>query len=210
MRKMASCIVLAAVIGLAGLVSADGGMGSTFGCLTTASSLGQGRGNFGGGVGLADATSAFGTFSYGLSRYTDGRLHLGIYDADFGTKVSFGADFKWQFMSAGQGQGQPLDMGLGGLLEYIDAGGGSVLEVGAQIIGSHPYAISGGSTLTPYGRLNIRVESASASGHGSHSDLRFGLNGGVAWEATKTITLFGEVQFDGNDGLFLGVDFNVM
>ena len=40
--------------------------------------------------------------------------------------------------------------------------------------------------------------------------MKFGLNMGVAWEWTKSTTFYGEIQLDGNDGLFLGFDFDVM
>jgi hypothetical protein len=37
-----------------------------------------------------------------------------------------------------------------------------------------------------------------------------GLNGGVQWQMTSTVALYTEFQIDGNDGIFLGIDFGVM
>jgi hypothetical protein len=204
-------IVAALCIGLAGHSIADAAVGSAFGNLTTAKTLGQGIGNFGAGVGIADATSAFGSFTYGLSRFTDGRLRLGLWDAGAGssTRIAFGADFKWQFWTAGAGRREPFDMSFGGGFEFVDAGPISVFQFGGNVVGSYPFKMSNGSTLSPYGRFNVRVESLSGS-QTSNTDLCFGLNGGVSWAATRNVTIFGEFQFDGNDGVFFGLDFNVM
>lgn len=205
-------IVALLVLGFALSASADWAAGSSFGCLTTATSLGQGRGTFGGGVGIADGTCAFGTFKYGLSKFTDGRLKLGIRDeggaAD--AEITFGADFKWQFWNVGQGRREPLDMALGGFFEFVDAGGVSVFQFGGQLFGSYPFRLSGGGTLSPYGRFNIRMESLSGDRGGSDTNLEFGLNGGVAWKATPTVEFYTEFQVDGNDGVFIGIDFSVM
>jgi hypothetical protein len=44
----------------------------------------------------------------------------------------------------------------------------------------------------------------------SNSDIKFGLNGGVAWDLTRLMRLYGEFQLDGNDGVFFGIEFGVM
>ncbi len=212
---MKKAILATALIVLVASHAFADGYGSAFGALTTAQSLGQGRGNLGLGVGIADATSFFGTFTYGLSKYVDGRLKIGLRD-DVDTKVTLGADFKWQFWNVGEGSRAPFDGALGGFFEFADLGPVSVFQVGAQFLGSYPFHLSRGGTISPYGKFNIRVESASfdlppgVTGDNSHSDLRVGLNGGVKWTATPTIDLYGEFQIDGNDGVFFGVDFNVM
>ncbi len=182
------------VIALGANASAVGANGSAFGNMTTATTLGQGVGNFGGGVGIADATSAFATFTYGLSKYTDGRLKLGLLNEFSTTRLTFGADFKWQFWTAGAGRREPFDMAFGGAFEYVDLHGYSVFQIGGNIIGSYPFRMGNGSTLSPYGRFNIRVEAASGT-NVSSSNLDFGLNTGVAWAATKTVTFYGELQY---------------
>jgi len=188
-------------------------VGSAFGALSTAEALGQGKANLGAGVGIADATSAFGQLTYGLSKYVDGRLKLGLRD-DQDTKLALGGDFKWQFISSDQTNRKPVDMAVGGFFEYTDFGGLSAFQVGGQFFGSRSFKMSNGSSLIPYGRFNVRLEALSwdSNGPGDDSDtkLRFGLNAGCSWKMTPTIDLFGEFQLDGNDGVLFGIDFNVM
>ncbi len=195
-------------------VMADRSAGSVFGTFTTAKALGQGSGVFGGGVGIADATSVVGWFGYGMSDYIDGRLKLGLVDNDGGdTEISLGADFKYQFWSVEGTVANPIDMAVGGFIEYVDYGAASIFQIGGNVIGSYPFLLQNGTTLSPYGRFNVRLESWSLDvppSSDSDSELEFGLNGGVAWQVSPTVTLYGEFQFDGNDGIFLGIDFSVL
>jgi len=190
--------------------------GSTFGNFATGRTSDQGRGAFGFGAGIAKYTSVVGWFSYGLSQYTDGRLKLSLVDADEDSdniEIAFGADFKYQFWSVNGAVPNPLDMALGGFLEYADYGLKSALQVGGQIIGSYPFTLQNGTILSPYGRFNVRLEDRSEEfkeGEKSESDLEFGLNGGVAWQVSPTVNVYGEFQIDGNDGIFLGIDFSVL
>jgi hypothetical protein len=104
------------------------------------------------------------------------------------------------------------------LFEYVSGDFISVLQLGGFALGSYPFVLSNGSTLSPYGRLNLRMENLSVDWPGgtppglddSESNLEFGLHAGVAWKFGSTATAYGEFQLDGNDGLFLGLDFNVM
>jgi len=208
-------IAVAAVCLVSASVQAEA-VGSMFGNLSSARTIGQGRGNFGGGVGIADATSVFGRFTYGTSQYSELRLKLGIVDDEgIDAELGLGADFQYHFMEVQRdSQGRvttPLDMAGGALFEWVDLGPVSVLQLGAFITASHPFAMQNGSTLSPYGRLNVRIESVSYDGPlDNQTDLRFGFHGGVKWAVTNLIDLYGEFQLDGNDGLFLGIDFNVM
>ena len=192
-------------------------VGSAFGTLTTAKAMGQGKGDFGFGVGIADATSFVGSFSYGLSEYTDGRIKLGIVDADGSdTKLTIGADFKWQFWNVGPQSTNPFDMAVGGFFEYVDYDILSVVQIGGQVIGSYPVALKNGGSIEPYGRFNVRLEAlsldlpANSRLDDSESNLEVGLAGGVKWSATETVGLFGEFQIDGNDGVFFGISLNVL
>ncbi len=210
MRSVA-IIVTAAMTGLTVCsAAADETAGSAFGNLQTASAIGQGRGDFGMGVGVTgDATSFVGWFQYGLAPYIDGRLKLGIIDPDGGdAEVTFGTDFKYQIWEVTSAVTNPLDLAVGGFLEYVDFGDGSVLQIGGHVIGSYPFTLDNGTVLSPYGRFNTRIE--RFDNHRSDSELRFGLNGGVAWEVTSTVTLYGEFQVDGNDGVFFGASFGVL
>ncbi len=190
--------------------------GSMFGNLSTAQAIGQGKAAFGGGIGIADATSFHGSFTFGLSTYMTGRLRLGGYDpGDYAdVQLVFGADLQYQIWSMNDvGKKPPFEMAVGAIFEFLDMDNASVLELGGDVIGSYPFLLKGGTTLSPYGRLNIRLERFSfdtPAGDGSDSNLEFGFNGGVKWQLSPNFSAYGEFQLDGNDGLFLGLDIGVM
>lgn len=202
------------LVGLCAASVAAEGIGSMFGTMTTARALGMGKVDFGAGVGIADATSVFGTLTYGLSRYTDGRLKVGIVDEADDINLTLGADLKWQFWDVNEGRREPLDLAFSGFFEYLDVQSVTAFQFGAAVIGSYPFALNNGGTLSPYGKFNVRLESLSwdtpfVGDDESDSDIEFGINGGVQWQATSVIGLYGEFQFDGNDGVFFGINFNV-
>jgi hypothetical protein len=119
----------------------------------------------------------------------------------------------------------PFDLAVGGFIEWVnmDFGGDLIVEsqtvwqVGAQAIASYPFILKNGTKLSPYGRLNLRHESYSLDfvpgtldGYDiSDSQLALGMNAGVAWSVTDVIVLYGEFQLDGNDGIFLAIDFGM-
>lgn len=189
-------------------VVAGSGVGSHFGSFATASARGMGEGSFTLGVGIADQNSFIGMFNYGLSRFTDGSIKLALVDFDGGkndnVEFAIGADFRHQFMMVDSVSKSPFDMAIGAFFELVNPGF-SILQVGGQLIGSYPVKLEHGRTLTPYGRFNVRLESAN-----DDSELEFGLNAGVAWGLSSSVKLFGEFQFDGNDGIFLGVDLQAL
>jgi len=207
-------LVLAAVILIAAPTYAIDAAGSSLGNMETAASPGMGTASFTAGLGLADeGTSIIGAFGYGLSKYTDGHLKLGIvdYDAVSDLKLSLGADLKWQFWSVNDVTPKALDMAIGGIFEYQDYGYKSILHFGGTLHGSYPFALQNGQTVSPYGRFVMRVERVNYDDNrDTDSKLRFGLNGGVEWRFTSTIRGFGEFQLDGNDGVFFGIDFGLM
>ena len=184
--------------------------GSAFGTLMTARSQAQGAGALNFGVGIADATSFGGSFVYGLSKYTDGRIKIGLRDegGNSDARFTFGADLHWQFFNVDSASSHPFDMAVGGFFEYVDLDGAKVFQIGGDVVGSYPFLLSNGSTLSPYGRFNARLE--SISGGGDESNLEVGLSGGVKWDVSKVIGLYGEFQIDGNDVFFFGLDFLVM
>lgn len=202
--------ILAAAIGLGAPVNAASGEGSMFGGLSLARSFGQGTGTIGVSAGLADHNAFSGWFGYGMSKYVDGRVHLGFWDAGSKTFLSLGGDFKWQFWSVSEGPRYPIDMAVGGFIEYEDLDGGSILQLGSHLVGSYPFKLYQHGVLSPYGRINVRLYRVATEPNFSDSDIRFGLNGGVAWDATSTLRFYGEFQIDGNDGVFFGVEFTVM
>ncbi|MCP4703559.1 MAG: hypothetical protein GY865_03035 [candidate division Zixibacteria bacterium] len=194
-------------------IFANDAIGMATGNLTTADVAGFGVGYVGGHVGiLDDATVIFGSLTYGLSDYTEGRVKIGFSDldgSDTDPKLILGVDFKYEFMDYYDKNGkQPMDMAFGGFLEYVDYGAISVLELGGNYIASIPYRFKSGRRLIPYGRVNLRLESISVDipGGNNDSDFKFGLDLGVKYELTTEMNLYGEFQFDGFSGLFLGLD----
>jgi len=213
-KRAALALCLAALL-IGGSAFADPANGTMFGTLSTAQAVGQGSGNLGFGVGLGDnMTSFFGNFKYGLSRYGTLGLELGAVDPDGpgnDSKLSFGASFAYQVWGLDEPDvKRPFDMDVGGFFEIYPGDGVDYTYFGGFVTGSFPFAMSNGSRLSPYARMNVRSEKISYDAGGSNSSLQFGLNMGAAWEFTKGTTLYGEIQLDGNDGLFLGLDFNVM
>jgi len=209
--------------------------GSTFGALTTASATGRGETYIGGRLGIADATSFVASVTRGLSDRADGRLKAGLIDDEFfDTELILGADLKWQVWSVEtkvtEGKNTrskyPFDLALGPFVEWVKFNydndpfleSATVFEIGAQLVGSYPVHTRGGALVSPYGRFNVRNESfstdlapgAPTTAEFSDSQVALGFNGGVAWRPRGMTTVFyGEVQIDGNDGVFLGVDFRM-
>lgn len=204
MKRVLSAIAVTIV--LAHSAYAGSSFGTAFGYLSTARSIGMGQGYLGFGVGIADATSFTSTLKYGLANYLDGRIKLGLIDGGGETELTLGADVMYQLLDAGRANA-PFDLAIGGLIEYVDFGG-SVLQLGGAVAGSRDFVLNNGQTLAPYGRFNIRLVNANYPG-GDDSDLEVGLNAGVQWGISKTINTYAEFQLDGNDGLFLGLEFAV-
>ena len=224
MKKAA--IILVTVL-MAGVAYGEGldAYGSAFGTMSKAQVIGQGAGDIGLAVGAADLTSFVGFFAYGMSESTEGRVKLGLAD-DRGVDatVTFGLDFHYQMLDFNSAvQQDPLDLSLGGFLEYVDFDGLSVFQIGADLLGSMPFDLSNATTLTPYGRFNVRLEKYKAdyivippgtetpkTESKSDTELKFGLSVGTCWDMSENFGLYGEFQFDGNDGLFAGLRYRVL
>lgn len=202
---MKRTINIAAIIVLscAGALSARGAVGSSFGCLTTGRSLERraGMAQLGVGIGLGSGhrNSVSGALRYGIFEFTEARLRLGLADADK-VRVTIGGDFKYQLMDAGPALRDPIDLSAGLFFEYIE----DVFQVGGQAIASRPFLLGRMQVLEPYGRFNVRMEHANSDSH-----IEFGLNAGLRWGITPNISLFGELQLDGNEALFIGLQDSV-
>jgi hypothetical protein len=139
---------------------------------------------------------------------------------------------KWQvwkvYEVSGEGQvsrsKHPFDLAIGPFVEWfkVDAGTSSLsssiaaTQLGVMVVGSYPVQLKGGSSIAPYGRLNVRNEWVSFSANplglgtvsGSDSQLAVGVNGGLSWRPrASAVALFGEIQIDGNNGVFFGLDY---
>jgi len=227
-------LIVAALLALTTASYADN-FGSTFGALTTASATGRGETYFGGRLGIADATSFVVSVNRGLSDIADGRIKAGLIDNDFfKTELILGTDLKWQLWNVEtqvtEGETShskyPFDLAVGPFAEWVKFDydndpffeSSTVFQIGAQVVGSYPVHLKNGALLSPYGRINVRNESLSvnlAPGATSTSDfsdshIALGLNTGLAWRPRGLTTVFyGEIQIDGNDGVFLGADFRL-
>ncbi len=216
------------------------GAGSVFGTQSTAVALGQGNANGGITLGLADITSFVGTFDYGMSKFTTFRMKLGFADANNSDlAISLGGEVRWQVWSIapsvsskGKKAGKrnlskkanqkPFDLSIGVMTEYLSidkkvnlltSSSLSVFQFGGFLLGSHSFVTNGGKMITPYGRFNVRLEDTNfedINGKVSNSDIEIGFNTGVSYQFTNTMNIYGEFQMDGNDGLFIGIDFKVM
>jgi hypothetical protein len=232
MKRM--LLTVAALLAFATTALADN-FGSTFGALTTASATGRGETYLGGRVGIADATSFVASIGRGFTDKADGRFKMGLIDDElFKTELILGADLKWQVWNvetpAAQGQTAaskyPFDLAVGPFAEWVKFGfdnnlvleSETVFQLGAQIVGSYPVHLKNGALLSPYSRINLRNEWYSANlapgvpstGGLTDSHLALGFNRGLAWRPRGMTTVFyGEIQIDGNDGVFLGADFRL-
>jgi len=214
---MKTAVVFAAAVLMAGAAYGDGpdAWGSAFGTLSKAQVIGAGAGDIGLGVCAADMNSFVGFFAYGMSASTEGRFKLGIADDEpVDAKLTFGFDFHYQMLDVDPGvQGDPLDLSVGAFLEYVDFDGLSVFQIGGDMLGSYPFALDNNTTLSPYGRFNVRLERYKTSTpvrSWSESELKFGLTMGTCWDLSADFGLYAELQFDGNDGLFAGLRYRVL
>ena len=237
MKKIMLTVAMLALALSAQPVAAAGG--SVFGTQSTAVALGQGNANGAITLGLADITSFVGTFDYGMSKFTTVRMKLGFADAgNSDLAISLGGEIRWQVWSvansmAGKGNKnrkadltrkanqKPFDLSIGVMTEYLSIDtkigittySSSVFQFGGFLLGSHSFVTNGGKMITPYGRFNVRYEDTNfddLSGKNSNSNIEIGLSTGVSYQFTNTMNIYGELQMDGNDGLFVGIDFKVM
>ena len=120
---------------------------------------------------------------------------------------------------------KPFDLSIGVMTEYLsidndfillgvqNTSSVSVFQFGGFLLGSHSFVTKGGKMITPYARFNVRMENANIkinTTKASSSDIEIGFNTGVSYQFTNSMNIYGEFQVDGNDGLFIGVDFKVM
>ena len=211
-------IILTAIISIILIsvnVSADakGSVGLASGNMSTADGCGYGMGYTGVYLGYGqDAAVVIGAIRYGFSAYTEGRIKIGFSDLDAPNtdpKMLFGLDLKYKFMDYNDKMTDyPLDMAVGVLVEYVGYERESILELGVNLIGSIPYRFKSGRRIIPYLRTNFRLEKTTneiVAGQ-SESNFRVGCNPGAKYELSSDVNLYGEVQIDGNTGLFIGIE----
>ncbi len=204
--KLRTIVWTALIILLSGAASAQ-----YLGQMSPASILETNTGKFGGYAILAEhATGVVGSLRYGFSEYLEGRARLGIIDPENGDMgVIFGGDFKYQLWKYKENQ-NPIDLSLGGFLEYSSYEGGNLLGLGGSVIGSMPFQLENNRSIEPYARLNLRMQRVSFDSHYgdySHTDLKGGLNVGALFSVTPLVDFTAEIQFDDEIAFMVGVDF---
>ncbi len=192
-----------------GTAQAAWNVGGSFGTLSTGETIGRGEVSVIAGLGLGDASTAFGALRYGVADNLDGRVKLGLRD-EGGTDAEtvFGVDLMFQVLTRDVRGGDPINLAFGGMAEVWNSEAHDIWQIGGFTVGSYPVRLGNGMTLAPYGRLNVRVEDISDDATADDSsELELGFNGGARLDVTRSFSVYGEFQIDGNDGIFLGAEF---
>ena len=184
--------------------------GGFFGQLSTAEAIPPGAIDIGAYIGFyEDANALFGRFCVGLFTDADLDIKSGVLDTEGGDDPDFmiGSSFKYHFYH--KYESAAPDMAFSTMLEYYDAGkDASVWLIGFGLIGSYPIELMNDSYLTPYGRVNTRIERVSA---GSYKDTDFdiGLNVGAQYALSERVQFYTELQIDDQIGFIGGINFAI-
>jgi len=179
------------------------------GQLSDARVLDPGRSLIGGYVGVYDdnAVSVFGQYRYGFTQAVDGGFKMGFLDpgsrSDGG--VALNGDARYQIMF--QKQQDPVDLSLGGGLEFFFGDNSTIVSFLFNGMVSHRLATQGGRAITPYGRMQLRIQRNS---NGSTvTDGEFGVNMGGEFEMAQAVSLAAELQLDSSVdfGLLFGLNY---
>lgn len=194
------------------------------GQLTPAPTVNKGEALLGAYLGVyEDAFSVFGQVRYGMIKYFDLGLRMGMIDWSPGygasnTGLTMGGDIKYWFMD--QQTGDPLDVSVGAGTEYLDVSDYSLISLGGNVIASYKITYMEGKTVSPYGRLNVRWERHDyrsprvqpigwENGDGTESDTDVALALGAEIRLPSGLFLVGELQIDDNVGFIAGVNYSV-
>jgi len=191
------------------------------GQLSPAPTLNPGQASAGAYLGVyEDAFSIFGQFRYGIARYFDLGLKMGMirWSPGYGesnTGLTVGGDIKYWFME--QGAGDPLDVSLAVASEYLNVSDFSIFTLGGNVIASYQINYAEGKSVTPYGRLNTRWERAEfpnspvtgQEGSWSDDELDVSLTMGAEMKLTSDLNLVGELQIDDNVGFIAGLSYSI-
>jgi len=190
--------ITALLLFLAGDISAQ-----FLGQMSSADALDINAGVAGGYIVFADhATAVAGSVRYGFSDFVEGRGRLGYIDPDHGDgSIILGGDFKYQLWQYKQ-HDNPLDMALGGGVEYADFEGGSIVSFTGSVIGSIPFELKNKSVIEPYAQFHMRLQKVS----GGDSELKAGVNLGAVFSIVNFTDFTAEVQIDDETAFMIGVD----
>ena len=198
------------------LIFPTSGYSQFLGQLETAPTLLRGSYSAGGYAGVYDdAFAIFGGFRFGATDYLDWGIKAGILNLDDESGIILGGDLKYFVLDAGIGD--PLDLSLGLGTEFSRIQDFSRFSLGGNMIISRDFCLENGRAISPYGRLNLRMERKSGEKTWGpqryhkdvlpDTDLEMGLCVGTSFELTTRALLVGELQMDEFFGFIIGVNF---
>lgn len=198
------------------LILASSAYSQFLGQLETAPTLLRGSYSFGGYAGVYDdAFAILGGFRFGAMDYLDWGIKAGILNWDDENGIILGGDLKYFVLDVGIGD--PLDLSLGLGTEFSRVKDFDRFALGGNLIISRDFCLENGRAVSPYGRLNLRMERKSGDKFwGGHrfgedklpdTDLELGLSLGTSFELTPRAFLVGELQLDEFFGFIMGVNF---
>jgi hypothetical protein len=219
MRVIYSIILIGFLI----MVSAFSASAQFLGQLSTAQTLPKGETMLGAYLGIYDnAFSIFGQLRHGIVRYLDFGFKMGMLNLDPGygegnTGLTFGGDVKYWFME--RKSGDPLDLSLGGGMEFLKITDYSLFTLGGNVIASYEFEYRPQRSVTPYGRLNLRWERARFKGswhwwgwkvgNWTRDEANIALSLGADLKLSQDLNLVGELEIDDNVGFVAGVNYKI-
>ncbi|MCJ7577251.1 MAG: hypothetical protein MUO91_02240 [candidate division Zixibacteria bacterium] len=219
MRIICSIVVIGIII----LLSAFSASAQFLGQLSTAQTLPKGETMLGAYLGIYDdAFSLFGQLRHGMVRYLDFGLKVGILNLDPGygegkTGLVFGGDVKYWFME--RKANDPLDLSLGGGMEFLKIADYSLFALGGNAIASYEIEYGRQKSVTPYGRLNLRWERASfkrslrlwgwEEGDWTDDEMDVALSLGADLKLSPDFSIIGELEIEDNVGFVAGVNYKI-
>lgn len=215
MKKLTiTLVVMAVVLSLPGLLSAQYFMSQ----LSDARTIDDDAVVIGGGVSIFenDVLGVGGNVRIGVMEGLEiggrgGFINFSGGNGEDHTGITIGGDIKYQIMDVAYGDA--VDLAIGGGIEYYNYPADiTVWMFGANTIVSYPVEFQGGQILSPFFRLNTRLDRASANGN-SDTDFNLGFGFGAMFDITKMFGFFGEVNITGGDasgdGFIAGVWFGM-
>jgi hypothetical protein len=104
----------------------------------------------------------------------------------------------------------PIDMSIGGLLDFAHFEHFSLLSIGGFLAGSYPIEMKSGRNVTPYGRLILRIDREDPDNVDPDTDFNIGLNIGGKLELSSSTSAYAELQLDNiQTAFFMGASFGL-
>ena len=208
------------ILMIASLLFTGSAYSQFLGQLETAPTLFRGSYSFGGYAGIYDdAFAVFGGFRSGVTDYMDFGLKVGFLNYEYDrwddeSGILVGGDLKYRILETEIGD--PLDLSMGGGMEISSVDNCTRIALGGNMILSRDFCFDDGRLISPYGRLNLRMERKTwkrwyqwewEKHH--KTDMEMGLNLGVSLELTANTFLVGELQLDEFFGIIVGANFYI-